>query len=726
MCMTTPKILVLLTFCLLFLPGSAAVQAADDWSCACDDTQERLMQDLLTVDYWNRRINERVPVTYNHLLQGGYFAMPSARMGDEGEIGIGYAYVPPYRNYNLRIQLLKRLEITGNYRIFHGVDDPVLTPLGFGDFSDKGANAKFALFLPEDSDYQLPGLAFGFEDFLGTRSFNARYLVFTQVFRDYHLEISLGAGARRIRGLFGGISWMPFRRQCLPYLEGLSLVAEYDATPYRKEKYEKHPGGRVKKSPINFGLKYRLWDYFDFSASYIRGDAFAFSASAFYNLGTTDGFLPKIDDPLPYTCPVNVEPTGIRRPEQVAVQDLLFALRAQGLDLVDVYLSYNACRQKVLRLNILNETYRDEGDLRCRLNHLFASLIPLDIAEVIATIETEGMPIQEYFYQTAYLRAYAANDIGPYELKVLTPLREATWPDPCTSTRLFSRPLNRFNFELSPKTHTFFGSATGKFKYTLGLHASFNGYLWNDVYYNVLLGCNFIEDISGFRDYDRLNPSQLINVRTDIVRYYRQKGITLDEAYLQKNWSLGRGMYARLSGGYFEEEYGGIATEFLYYPLNCPWAIGIEGAVLKKRAYTGIGFTDKIRKLKGFTPTYRKFLGSQYFLNVYYDLECAHVDFKMALGKFLANDYGSRFEVSRYFPSGMRLTMWYTLTNGHDKINGRTYYDKGIAITMPFDIFYTYSERTQWNYGMSAWLRDVGVQAVNGIGLYDLISDQRP
>jgi len=718
--------LVSLVLCLLYFHSSTLLLIAQDPSCACADPQERLMQDLLTVDYWNQRINERMPVTYNHLLQGGYFAMPSARMGDEGEIGIGYSYVPPYRNFNMRFQLLKRLEISGNYRIFHGIDDPILSPLGFGDFSDKGANAKIALVLPEDSDYQLPGIAFGFEDFLGTRSFNARYIVFTQVFRDYHLEVTLGAGAKRIRGIFGGISWMPFRNLCEPYLKGLSLVAEYDATPYRKEKYEKHPDGRVKKSPINFGLKYRLWDYFDFSASYIRGDEFAFSGSAFYNFGTTRGFLPKIDDPLPYVCPVNVEPTGVRRPELVVVQDLIFAFRAQGLDLVDVYLSYNCCQQKVLRLVILNETFRDEAELRCRLNHLLAGLIPLDIAEVIATIETEGFAIQEYFYQMPYLRAFAAKEIGPYELKVLTPLREVTWPDPCTSSHLFSRPLNRFNFELSPKTHTFFGSSTGKFKYTLGVHAGINGFLWNDVYYSVLIGCNFVNDLGGSKDYDRLNPSQLINVRSDIVRYYRQRGITLDEAYLQKNWSLGCGFYARLSGGYFEEEYGGAASEILYYPLDYPWAIGVEGAVLKKRNYTGLGFTDKVRKLEGFTPTYRKFLGSQYFLNVYYDWQCAHVDFKVAMGKFLANDYGARFEVSRYFPSGMRLTMWYTHTNGHDKINGRTYHDKGVAVSMPFDIFYTYSERTLWNYGMSAWLRDVGVQAVNGIGLYDLISDQRP
>lgn len=704
----------LLFICSLFTQHSLA-----------DDSQEDLLKDLLTVDYWNQRLNDRLPVTYNHLLQGGYFAMPSARMGEEGEIGIGYSYVPPYRNYNLRCQILKRLELTGNYRVFTGVKDPVLSPFGFGDFSDKGANFKFALFLPEDSDYQLPGISFGFEDFLGTRSFRSQYIVFTHVFINHDFEVSLGYGIERIRGFFGGFNLMPFRRTNWKYLQQLSLTAEYDATPYQSKTREPHPKGRIKKSPINFGMKYRLWDCLDFSLSYIRGDALAFSASAYYNWGNTTGFVPKIDDSLPYKSPVITEPLGLRRPEDALVADLIFAFDEQGFDIWDIYLSYNECNQKVLRIKTLNDTYRLESGVRNRLNNILAALTPSDIDEVIVVIDAEGFPIQEYHYNMEFVRNFAAKEIGAHELEILTPLTEVSYPNPYTSCHLFGCKRECINFELSPKTHTLFGSSSGKFKYTLGVHAAFNGYIGDDIYYSVLLGYTFATNIGKFKDFDRLNPSQLINVRTDAVRYYKNRGLTLDEAYMQKNWNLGKGWYAKIAGGYFEEEYGGGAAEILLYPLHSPWAIGIEGAVLKKRTYTGLGFTNKIRKLVGFHPTYQKFLGSQYFLNLYYDLECMRLDFKIAAGKFLANDWGVRNEISHYFPSGLRLTLWYTLTNGHDKINGQTYYDKGISFSMPFDVFYTCSERTRWNYGMSAWLRDVGVQGVTGLQLYELINDQR-
>lgn len=686
------------------------------------DPQSRLINDLLIIDYWNQRIHERLPVTYNHLLQGGYFSMPSARMGCDGEIGIGYSHVPPYRNYNLRCQFHNYLELTGNYRVFHGVKDPALSPFGFGDLSDKGLNFKLGLLQLESC--HLPSLAIGFEDFIGTCAFHAKYIVLTQVFLKQNMEISLGYGTNRIKGFFGGISWFPFRKCQWKLLRNLSLASEYDATPYKDTSIEKHPKGRVKSSPINFGIKYR-WSYFDFSLSYIRGERLAFSASTFYNFGHTKGFLPKIDDPLLYREPVNTEPLGPWRPEDILVQELTNAFQEQGIEILDIYFTDHPDCQKELRINILNETFRLECKLRERLNNLLAYLTPINIEKVTVVVFSEGFPIQEYVFHMEFVRCFADRQMGAYELQILTPLKEVSCIDLSSSTRIFSRPRNLFNFELAPRIYTFFGSSTGKFKYNLGLGAAFNGFLPGDIYYNVILGYTLLENLKHCGDFDKLNPSQLINVRTDIIRYYQKRGLVLDQAYLQKVWNLGRGWYTSLGAGYFEIEYGGASTELLYFPVNKCWAFSIEGALVKKRNFSGIGFTNKIRKLEKYTPTYHNFLGSQYFLNLYYDWKSAHIDFKISAGKFLANDWGARYEMSRYFPSGLRITIWYTHTNGHDKVNGSTYYDKGVAFTMPFDIFYTHSERTLWTYGLSAWLRDVGVQACTGLHLYELISDQR-
>jgi len=690
-----------------------------------DDPQAGLINDLLTVEYWNKRLSDRMPVSYNHFLLGGYFNMPSARMGQEGDIGAGFAYVPPYHNYNLRFELTNFLEISGNYRVFRNVQDPVLSQYGFGDFSDKGANIKVTFLHPEDSDYLLPGAAVGFEDFMGTRAFKAHYVVLTHVFLKQNLEISLGYGAQRIKGWFGGLQWIPFRKSGFRYLETLSLVAEYDAVPYKNCAIEPHPHGRVKKSPINFGLKYRLWDQLDFSLSYVRGDALAFSASTFYNFGSTKGFLPKISDPLPYSAPINLEPLGPLRPEEVMVQDLIYAFRVQGFEILQSWLSYSECGLKELRLRISNEKYRLEAEVRNRLNYLLADLIPLDIDSVVVVIDEEGFCIQEYQFQMEYVRAWSSKEIGPYELRVLSPLKEATFPNHCVDRLIFDNKRDWLDFGLMPRSLVFFGSARGKFKYSLGVNACFNGFLTEDLFYHVVLGYPVFHNLEDLHDVDLLNPSQLINVRTDISRYYKQTGLLVDKAYLQKNWTMGKGWYSRLALGYFEEEYGGAAAEFLRYPVNSNWAVGFEGALLGKRTVKGLGFTDKIRKLKGFKPTYRKFLGWQCFFDLYYDWKDARLEFKLMSGKFLANDLGARLEVSRYFSSGMRVSFWYTMTNGNDHVNGQLYHDKGIWISMPLDIFYTHSSCSQWNYGMSAWLRDVGVFADTGSSLYYLINNQR-
>lgn len=689
------------------------------------DPHTRLVNDLMVVDTINKRLAERMPVYYNHLLYGGYINMPSAMMGEEGEIGIGFAYAPPYRLYNLRCQLTDRLEVAGNYRVFVGVKDEVLSEHGFGDFSDKGANFKIAILKPEDSGYELPGVAIGMEDFMGTRAFEANYIVLTKVFMNYDLEASIGYGTSRIRRWFGGLHWLPFRKFQSKYLNTLAFVAEYDSTPYKDESIEKHPKGRIKNSPLNFGVKYRLFDQFDFSASYIRGAEWSFTVSNYYNFGMTKGFVPKCDDTLPYRAPVNLEPLGQLRPENTMVQDLVYAFEDQGFTIFKIWLGYDNCSSKVLRLNIENEFYRQECLVRERLNHLLAFLTPSDIDRVIVTMEEDGFPLQEYNYNMMYVRQYGNGDLSGFELDTLTPMREVTFANPYYDQLLFSKNKGLYDWDILPKTSTYFGSSTGKFKYILGLNANLQGFLYDDIMYNISLGYIALRNNEDVKDFDRLNPSQLLNVRTDIVRYFQQDGVTLDSGYLQKNWTLGKGWFARATAGYFEVEYGGVAGELLYYPLSSHWAIGFEGAVINKRKYHGLGFTRKIRKLHGFVPTWKRWTLSQYFIDLYYEWKDAKLDFRIKTGKFLANDWGARFEISRYFPSGLRVTLWYTLTNGHDKVNGQTYYDKGASFSMPIDIFYTHSDRNRWGYGMSAWVRDVGVSAYTGRELYELINDQR-
>lgn len=714
----TDNLSIKFIFCFLVLASTFSF-------CRADLERRNLFDDLTIVESINKRLCYRVPLHYNHLLMGGYINMPSARIGNEGELGAGFAYVSPYHIYSARCELNYWLEVSLNYRVFKGVDDPVLTPFGFGDMSDKGANIKLAILHPEDSDYVLPGIAVGLEDFLGTKSFEASYVALTKVFAKEAMELTLGYGGKRIRGFFGGFSWMPFKNYEESWIYPLFLVAEYDATPYKDKNIEPHPDGREKKSAINFGLKWRVFDTFDLSASYIRGTAFAFSLSTFYNFGMTKGFVPKVEDPLPYRAPVVHEPISQLRPEDAFSQELAYVLKSQGFMLLKVSLTQEPLGLSTLRIHAENLAYSEEEEVRRRISYIMGSLVPDGIEAITVVIEGDGFEAQEYHFLSAWLKAFQLGGMGFYELKIHSPLLDYKALPSYAETVIFKANRPAFSFFVLPDFHSFFGSAKGKFKYAFGAAPGIEGYLANAIYYTARVGFLFVSDIDNLKDVDRLNPSQLLNVRSDIINYYKQRGLTFQELYFRKIWNLGNAFFSKLSWGWLERMYGGVAGEILYYPVNSCFAFGIEGAVVKKRTTTGFGFEKKIRRLRGFTPTYVNFIGNQAFFNLYYDWKGPDLEFRIKVGQFLARDFGVRYEVSRYFESGLRVTFWYTRTNGHDVINGSTYYDKGAMISMPLDIFYTQSSRKRFYYGMSAWLRDVGQFANTGGNLYDLINDLR-
>ncbi len=101
------------------------------------------------------------------------------------------------------------------------------------------------------------------------------------------------------------------------------------------------------------------------------------------------------------------------------------------------------------------------------------------------------------------------------------------------------------------------------------------------------------------------------------------------------------------------------------------------------------------------------------------------MDLIVSCGQFLAKDKGVRTEVGRYFKSGVRFSLWCTVTNGHDQVNGKTYFDKGFSFLIPLDIFLKQSSLSYLGYVMSAWLRDVGARAATGKRLYWTLEESR-
>ncbi len=683
-----------------------------------------LVQSLKEADKIERSYTDRLPIVYDGALQVGYLNMPSARMNTEGMIAAGFGHISPYNIISVNAQPFTRMELSANYRIFYGQKEYHMSKYGFGDDADRTANVKLLLLSKNDGCEFFPEIAFGMEDFYGTKRFESYYFVATKEWLQWNIETTFGWGWKRLNGPFFGIAWTPFRHSKTPIINSATLLAEYDAIDYENHIWE-HNGGRDVASKINGGISLTAFDIFQVKFASQRGNSFAVQGSMNYNLGTTKGLFPKTEDAPLWKKPVDIEPLGHLRTEKELAQDFAYAFAEQGLTLSTLSLTAKE-GVKGIWLKLINIKYRVETDLKNRLENILSALTPDNINEVTAVVEANGVPAQQYTFRFQDLDRFRRKQIGREELDALSPISSVeAHPSKYESQLLFSRKKPVWTVLYRPRLLSFFGSSRGKYKYSFGVIGGLSGYLFDQVYYASSVSYTIKSTINDIQDRDFYNPSSLLNVRSDAIRYFQQNTINLEYFFLQKGFSAGKGVYFRLAGGYFEPMYGGVAAETLFYPPKSTFAFGLSGAAVLKRNYSGLGFMHTIRKWNGDVPEYVDFVGYQYFLNLYYYFKLMNIELSAKIGQFLARDVGSRFEVARYYPSGLRLSFWYTLTNAQDFVNGHRYHDRGVAIAFPLDIFLQKSSRAMLAQAMSFWLRDTGAIAGTGVPLYQTLEKER-
>lgn len=711
---TTKKWLHLLFFILL-VPG-LNIKAQD-----FDVDASQLFHNLEIIKQLDAEYKDEFPCYYNHHITAGYFVMPSARMPDSGTVAIGGSYVTPYCNYGLSLQMFDILELSGDYRICRGMLDTMMQSRGFGDYADRGANFKFGI-PPRLSNYELPGIAFGVEDFMGSEKFRSEYVVLTKVFKKYNAEVSLGYGWDKYEGVFGGIMWLPFRQKKNFLIKDIALAGEYNAYNYSTDLYYK---AHNKKSPINYGIKWHLFDCIDFSLSRFKGTETAVSVYGYYNLGTTKGIVAKNKDPKPYKAPIDVQPIGEYRPEQVMIQEMTYAFRSQSIKIMNSWITTEKDNTTTLYLTIINSRWRQEQTLRERVQDTLAALTPSNIDKVVVIVERNGLLCYQYTFLQKYLSEYRKQEINTYELAILSPVEECNFP-PKDSRHILEQSRNWWNFDIEPKLRSHFGSAHGKYKYDFGILLGVSGMFENLLFYSASLRYTLMSSFSDVNTINTMVSSHFINVHTDIMRYRQQQSVTLNNAFLQRNWNMGKGFFSRLAAGYFESAYAGVGGEILYYPIEQDWAIGIEGAALRKRKYSGLGFQRWVSKpTSKSTFTYLKFKPWQGFINLYYYIPKVNMSFRLRAGQFLARDKGFRLTATRYFPSGLSVSAWFSYTNPKELVNSKRYADQGIGFSMPIDFLLPRTALTQISYGLSVWLRDSAYASSTGKNLYPTVFRSR-
>jgi hypothetical protein len=226
---------------------------------------------------------------------------------------------------------------------------------------------------------------------------------------------------------------------------------------------------------------------------------------------------------------------------------------------------------KHLWLKIVNNRYRVNENVRDRVQSVLAALMPEDIVTTTVVIEADALPCQAYVYRTEDLYRLRLGQISVFEIETLSPMVEAPpKPSDYEAIKIYQREKEIWVFTLKPRFIGFFGSASGKFKYNLSAVASQEGYLLEEVFYKIQGSYSALGSTAGMRGVDKLNPSQMLVVRSDSVKYFQANSLHLEQAYLQKSWNMGKGTFFRVASGFFETAMqGGLQSFYIILQGKC-------------------------------------------------------------------------------------------------------------------------------------------------------------
>lgn len=654
------------------------------------------------------------------LGQSGLIRMPDARIEADGGLRMGYVWDEPYRAGWASLTMLPRLELSGRYtRISH-----VPSGLGsdYGDYKDKAFDAKWVAF--KETDW-LPQVALGARDFLGTRLWGSEYIAFSKRFGD--ADFTLGYGSSHLNGVFAGVRWKP------EWLGGLAFVAEHDSTDYRQEPFAVQSGIAGRQGGWSYALEYRsdLWGV------QIGSHDDNWHANLFVSLPLmAPEFIPKIDEPKPYRHRGPRASLQEWQDNRAHPLQLAEALRQQGFRNIRMSLEGTTLRVGLAQGRILRV-----GRAVGRAVRTITLGGPTGLERIEITYVAAEMPLLSYQFRDVYgLELYFA---GKLPLRTLRNSMAVFPSDPAYYDEIGREDLLAFDetpeeslnsareesrmmairtedavgsgFNWNPVLFdTYLNDPSGAFRYDIYTKLRGSRRLAEGLYLGGSVTASLYENISGVK---QKSNSLLPHVRSDLAEYKSGSRVRMESLLLNQYLKPGRELYARVSGGYYEDMFAGVGGQVLYWPEGQNWAVDVAIDALRQRSSeTPFGF----REYDTITA-----IGS-----LHYRLPELGVTATARVGRFLAKDNGVRFELSRRFRSGIEFGVWYTVTDGNDITTpgspASPYHDKGFFFSIPIAGLLTRDTRTTAGFSLSPWTRDVGQMVASPGDLYRLVEFNRP
>ena len=642
-------------------------------------------------------------LSYNSLGQTGLINTPSAEVHEEQSA---------YFTFN-RSNFIKLGTVTvtpfdwmeASY--FYYRPDDLLWGGAKGLYLDKGFNVKFTY---KPKNILLPRIAIGLDDFAGTGQFTREYVVATYNFKSLKLTSGLGWGkyagssslknplsivsdrfTKRSRFNFGkggtpsyGV-W--FKGPVAPLfgieyrfknIKNTSLKIEHDPFDY----FEFSCCGegssleslsvRPKDSNINFGISYKYKDIGNVDVSYVKGNSWNLTFSLGFtgnkNYRKKNSFNPEIQN---------------NDYMQESVKNEFYLDLLQNLNENRLFLQTANLDNQTLSLSIESADHFNPVIYSSRASYIaneVANFNAIELDNIEIGHINRGNKINSIKYQTKdlNLKNRMPNVIIKRNVVVKNSDNDSHNDHEFKPTVNFPVMINQFYPDL--KTHV---GSPERFLYTgIGIKATteiqFNR---NLVFYSVLgktLEDNFDEKVS-------TPNSRLQEVRTQIVDYLQEssKDIYIESMEIEHITSYLDNIYTKISLGYLESMYGGIASEVMYKPFKGNFAFSLE--------YNKVIQRDFDQKF-----TFSKYQVSTKHLNIAYYHPKTNILAKWSYGHYLAGDKGYTLDMSRRMPNGWQAGVWFSNTNVSAEQFGEGSFDKGFYIKVPMNIFSkSYSKDTQ-------------------------------
>ena len=627
---------------------------------------------------------------YSYNLYGvpGLIDMPTAQSAEDAEISATISAFQGQTRTTLSFQITSRL--SGSFRYSYMENH---TSTGEETW-DRSFDFRYRIL---DEGRYRPAVAIGLQDFMGTGLYSAEYIVATKTFGD-HLTVTGGIGWGRLgtyngfsnplnalgssfdsrigfsglggepnnkswfhgdAAFFGGVAWNVNDR--------LTVKAEYSSDAYLTESSSGLAADRFKhRSPLNFGLEYRIRPGMTLSAAYLYGSV----VSVGLNMSLNPKHKPSGGGHDSAPAPVKIRPSRHISPKDWGTgwtsspahktqirTTLAKVLAADNMELEAFELTGNKAH-----IRIRNKHYdalpQAIGRTARILTHIMpASVEIFQIEPVIHGMAPSSVTLQRTDIENlenvsdGALTSFARAKIKPIDLSVKMEPEQGLYP--------------RLNWGLAPFLEASFFDPDSPIRLHAGIELSGR--------YDIAPGFSVSgliqQPLIGKLASDRVSDSILPHVRSDANIYSKADGPLIKRLTFDYYFQPGKNLYGHVSAGYLERMYGGISGELLWKPIDSRLGLGLELNYVKKRDFDQqFGFQD-YDTVTGHASAYYEFNNGFH----------GQID----VGKYLAGDWGGTITVNREFKNGWKVGVFATFTNVSFSDFGEGSFDKGIVLTIP-------------------------------------------